>query len=91
MRFIEGPPTFAVKVRSENDYEEAAEATMAAKRSDYFEAGTLVVWDVDPIDNIVRKYRKDAPETPEIFTQDQVADAEPAVPGWRISLRRVFT
>src|SRR5437868_13340844 len=49
MRFIEGPPTFAVEVRSENDYGPAAEAEMAAKRADYFAAGTQVVWDVDPL------------------------------------------
>src|SRR5438128_9205037 len=49
MRFIEGPPTFAVEVRSENDYGDAAEAEMAAKRADYFAAGTLVVWDGDPL------------------------------------------
>ena len=39
--------TFAVEVRSENDYGVAAEAAMSAKRADYFAAGTLVVWDVD--------------------------------------------
>jgi Uma2 family endonuclease len=33
MRFIEGPPTFAAEVRSENDYGAAAEAEMADKRS----------------------------------------------------------
>ena len=49
MRFLEGPPTFAVEVRSENDYGDAAEEAMAAKRADYFEAGTAVVWDVDPV------------------------------------------
>ncbi len=49
MRFIEGPPTFAVEVRSENAYTPAAEIEIAAKRADYFAAGTLVVWDVDPI------------------------------------------
>src|SRR5262245_47821651 len=38
MRFIEGPPTFAVEVRSENDYGPAAEAEMAAKRADYVQA-----------------------------------------------------
>src|SRR5437763_11935819 len=36
MRFIDGPPTFAVEVRSENDYGPAAELAMAAKRADYF-------------------------------------------------------
>ncbi|HEX6983945.1 MAG TPA: Uma2 family endonuclease, partial [Planctomycetaceae bacterium] len=33
MRFIPGPPTFAVEVRSEGDYSDAAEAEMAAKRA----------------------------------------------------------
>ena len=40
MRFVEGPPTFAVEVRSEGDYTPSAEIEMAAKRADYFEAGT---------------------------------------------------
>jgi Uma2 family endonuclease len=48
MRFIKGPPVFAVEVRSENDYGEPAEERRAAKRADYFEAGTVIVWDVDP-------------------------------------------
>ena len=47
MGYIEFAPTFAVKVRDLDDYAPDAEATMAAKRADYFEAGTLVVWDVD--------------------------------------------
>src|SRR4029077_12395007 len=45
LRFVEGPPTFAAEVRSENDYGDAAEADMADKRADYFAAGTQVVWD----------------------------------------------
>ena len=32
MRFLDGAPTFAVEVRSENDFGDAAEAAMAAKR-----------------------------------------------------------
>ena len=44
MRFIEGPPTFAVEVRSEGDYGPAADAEYAAKRADYFEAGTKAGW-----------------------------------------------
>jgi Uma2 family endonuclease len=57
MRFVEGAPDFAVEVRSENDYGPAAEAEMADKRADYFEAGTAVVWDVDPVARVVRRYR----------------------------------
>src|SRR5262245_52543066 len=61
MHFVEGAPTFAVEVRSDGDYGPAAEAEMAAKRADYFEAGTAVVWEVDPLGAVVRKYVPDAP------------------------------
>lgn len=90
MRFLEGAPTFAVEVRSENDYGDAAETAMAAKRADYFEAGAAVVWDVDPINHRIRKYRQDAPDHPATFVRDQIADAEPVVPGWRIAVNRIF-
>lgn len=90
MRFLDGPPTFAVEVRSEDDSGPAAEAAMAAKRADYFEAGTLVVWDVDPVREVVRKYRADAPGRADVFARGQEADAEPAVPGWRLPVDRIF-
>jgi Uma2 family endonuclease len=90
MDFINGPPTFAVEVRSKNDYGPSAEAEMASKRADYFEAGTLVVWDVDPKAEWVRSYRADSPTQPTLFHRGQIADAEPAVPGWRLSLDDLF-
>jgi Uma2 family endonuclease len=83
MRFVPGPPDFAAEVRSENDYTPAAEAAMAAKRAEYFEAGTRVVWDVDPVAGVVRRYRPGEP-APTVFGQGTVADAEQAVPGWRL-------
>ena len=86
MRFIDGPPTFAVEVRSEGDYGEAAEAALEAKRADYFEAGTLVVWDVDPLDGLVRAYRAASPDVPATYRRGQEATAEPAVPGWTVSV-----
>jgi Uma2 family endonuclease len=64
---------------------------MAAKRADYFEAGTLVVWDVDPVHKTVRKYSNDRPDQPEVFVRGQEADAEPALPGWRLALDRIFS
>jgi Uma2 family endonuclease len=88
--FLEGPPTFAVEVRSEGDYTPAAEAAMAAKRADYFEAGTLVVWDVDTLGQRVRKFARVAPEQPVVFERGQDADAEPAVAGWRMSVDQIF-
>ena len=41
-KFLQGAPVFAVEVRSEGDYGPAAERELAAKRRDYFAAGTLV-------------------------------------------------
>jgi Uma2 family endonuclease len=90
MRFLVGPPIFAVEVRSENDYGDAADAEIAAERADYFEAGTLVVWDVDPVADRVLKYRLDAPDQPEVFVRGQVADAEPAVPNWKMPVDAIF-
>lgn len=88
MRFIEGPPTFAVEVRSENDDGPSADREDADKRTDYFQAGTLVVWDVDPIAETITSYRPGS--QPVIFRRGDVADCEPAVPGWRIDVDEVF-
>ncbi len=90
MRFVEGPPTFAVEVRSENDYGPAADAEYEAKRADYFLAGTLVVWDVDPIAETVHCYRASDPANPIVFIRGGIADAEPAVPGWSMAIDDVF-
>ena len=88
MRFNVGAPDFAVEVRSENDDGDSAEEAMADKREDYFQAGTLVVWDVDPIAYTITIYRRHQP--PILLQRGQTADAEPAVPGWRITVDEVF-
>lgn len=91
MKFYEGAPVFAVEVRSECDYRRGAEGKMAAKRTDYFAAGTLVVWDVDLLsDDVVRVYRAGNPETPVIYRRGQIAEAEPAVPGWTMPVNDLF-
>jgi Uma2 family endonuclease len=84
MSFLEGAPAFAVEVRSECDYGPQAEREIAEKIADYFAAGTLVVWDVDLLSpDLIRKYTAGHPTEPVIFRTGQIADAEPAVPGWR--------
>lgn len=90
-RFLEGAPVFAAEVRSEGDYGAAAERDMHQKRADYFAAGTLVVWDVDVIrEELVRVYRASDPENPTIYRRTEVAEAEPAVPGWRMPADDLF-
>ena len=69
----------------------AAEAAMRRKRAEYFDAGTLVVWDVDLLsDDPVRVYRASDPDTPTIYRRGEMAEAEPAVPGWRMPVDEIF-
>jgi Uma2 family endonuclease len=91
MRFLEGAPVFAVEISSENDYGPAAERALAEKRADYFAAGTLVVWDVDLLsDDTIKVYRASAPDQPTIYRRGQIAEAEPALPGWQIPVDDLF-
>ena len=91
MKFLTGAPAFAVEVRSENDYGPAAERKLDEKRSDYFAAGTLVVWDVDLLsDEVVKAYRFDDPENPTVYKRGSIAEAEPAVPGWTMPVDELF-
>lgn len=91
MKFYQGAPVFAVEVRSEGDYGPRAERKIAAKRADYFAAGTLVVWDVDLLsENVVRVYRSTDPEAPTIYRRGENAEAEPAVPGWTMAVDDLF-
>ena len=65
---------------------------MARKRADYFAAGTLVVWDVDLLgDDVVKAYHADDPEHRKVFRRGDIADAEPAVPGWHMPVDDLFS
>lgn len=90
-QFPTGAPVFAVEVRSENDCGPEAERKMAAKREDYFAAGTLVVWDVDVLRRQeIRAYRANRPNEPEVFRRGERAHAEPAVPGWSMKVDEIL-
>ncbi len=91
MKFLSQAPDFAAEIRSEGDYGPSAEREMAAKRDDYFAAGTKVVWDVDLLsEDVVRVYRADTPDRPTIYRRGDIAEAEPAVPGWKFSVDELF-
>jgi hypothetical protein len=65
---------------------------IAEKIADYFAAGTKVVWDVDLLSaDLVRKYTFDRPDKSVIFRDGDIADAEPAVLGWRFEVRKLIT
>src|SRR5262245_56017085 len=90
-KFVNGAPVFAAEVRSEEDYGPAAERRMAAKRADYFAAGTAIVWDVDVLrEDLVRVYPAENPAEPRVYRRGEKAEAEPALPGWSMSVDELF-
>ena len=88
--FVFGGPTFAVEVRSSDDYGPVAERQMPEKRADYFAAGTLSVWDVDPDAKMVTLFQASAPTQSTVFHVGESAHAGRAVPGWQMPVADVF-
>jgi len=90
-KFLDGAPVFAAEVRNEEDYGPAAEERLAAKRADYFAAGTRVVWDVDVLrEEVVRSYSAERPEQPRVFHRGETADAEPVLQSWSMPVDDLF-
>ena len=49
------------------------------------------MWDVDLLsEDVIKSYRASDPEHPVIFRRGDIADAEPAVPGWRMPVNDLF-
>ena len=50
-----------------------------------------MVWDVDLLgDDVVRVYRASNPETVMAYHRGEIAEAEPAVPGWTMPVDDLF-
>jgi Uma2 family endonuclease len=82
-----GPPSLAVEIRSDTEYDLRAERGIEFKRKEYFEAGTLIVWDVDVLrEGFIKSYHKDAPDEPTVFKRGDLAHAEPTLPGFRLDV-----
>lgn len=81
-----------MEIRSPEDYGPAAEQRIAARRADYFAAGTSVVWDVDLRDDrsVVRVYRTADPAQVTTYGRGERAEAESALPGWSFAVDELF-
>lgn len=91
MEFLDDAPIFAVEVRSQGDYGKKADQELEQKRADYFAAGTLVVWDVDMLGvDVVKVYRASDPDHPTRYRRGDQAEAEPALPGWKMAVEDLF-
>jgi Uma2 family endonuclease len=83
-RIVEGVPTLAVEILSpSNTVDELSE-----KRTAMLEAGVSLVWFIDPDAKTVVVYRPDA--KPQLFNEDQELIAEPHLPGFRVSVSKLF-
>jgi Uma2 family endonuclease len=50
-----------------------------------------VVWDVDLLSaEVVKVYRANDPDHPTIYRRGDIAEAEPAMPEWRMPLNDLF-
>lgn len=88
---LESQPDFIVEIGTSGDDSRLTERTLALTRATAFAAGTLVIWDVDLLrDEVVRVYRADDAATVTIYRRGEWAEAEPAVPGWRLPVDALF-
>jgi Uma2 family endonuclease len=84
LRFLDGPPTLAVEVLSANDVHEDVHEKLEA----YLDAGTPVVWIVDPFDFTVTVYRRG--QEPVMFNRTQELAGDPDLPGFRCPVAAIF-
>lgn len=84
LRFIDGPPILAVEVLSANDVHE----DVHEKLESYLDAGTPVVWIVDPFDSTVTVYRRG--QEPVMFNRTQELAGDPDLPGFRCPVAEIF-
>ncbi len=82
--FPEFAPDLAVEVRSPNDRAGA----VAAKVSDWLEAGTVLVWSVDPAREQVVVYRADGSVS--VLGATDALTGETLLPGFTLPLQELF-
>ena len=81
---IEGAPVLAVEILSPSDRND----DVTEKITEYLDAGTALVWRVEPALGIVTVFRPDA--EPESFNMHGHLTAEPHLPGFRVAVAEIF-
>jgi Uma2 family endonuclease len=77
-------PDLAVEILSQGNTEEE----MERKRQEYFAADAHFTWIVDPKTRSVRVYT--SPTEFRLLSEEETLDAEPMLPGFRLSIREWF-
>lgn len=79
-------PDLAVEVLSPGN----TKREMAEKRRGYFEAGTSVVWMVDPATRTVAIHLPEDPENPRLVSEDETIAGDPVLPGFAVQVAKFF-
>ena len=82
--YLELAPDLVVEVLSHNDRPGAA----LAKIGDWLDAGTRLIWVIDPERRMARIYRQDGTET--FISEHDLLDGEDVLPGFRCILAAVL-
>ncbi len=82
--FLGGAPDLAVEILSPSN----TASGIREKVHDFLSAGARLVWVVDPETERVFRYRTREP--PRILAGDDVLDAGPVLPGFRVPVARIF-
>ena len=77
-------PDLAIEVLSKSN----TQREMKRKRSEYFTAGTKLVWEIDPAARSARVYTSN--DEGLLFGVDGVLQGDPVLPGFRLSLTELF-
>lgn len=77
-------PEFVVEVLSPSN----TDAEMDRKRREYFAAGALIVWIIDPVTRTISVYA--SPQKCTVYSEQQTVEIGSFLPGLRIQLRDVF-
>ncbi len=81
-----GGPELAIELRSpSNTRKEERE-----KRQQYFDNGTLVVWDVDPERHKIWVWKAENPAQSQLFQKDDVITCPEILPGWQRTVSDFF-
>lgn len=81
-----GPPDLAVEVLSPSD----RPGQVRAKVRDYLDAGAMLVWVVDPKEQVVHAFRTE-PDSAEIFTLADTLTATDVLPGFAAPVAEIFS
>ena len=79
--YLETIPELIVEVRSKND----TLAALERKAQEYLQAGTVVVWVVDPINRNVVEYRQGGAS--QTYAEDETLTVPDLIPGFALLVR----